>query len=279
MAVVRIFALAFVLFAACDAVLGLDHLVADREPDGACPSCGRPRVPRPDGGAYTIDAFEVTFAQYRAWLDTKPSVTGQTPECSWNDSFEPGIQSARDAFVDAGIMLGDGGECAPDTLSTLKPNRPVVCIDWCDAVAFCAAMNKRLCSRLNGGTLDVTDQTPASDPNKDEWFRACSNAGANAYPYGSTYRDGACNDQNLHPVEVGTFPECQGGVPGVFDMSGNVDEWENACTSFNAADPVQNCLSRGGAFFSDSNQLACAGLRDHPRGSLSDITGFRCCAD
>ena len=46
-------------------------------------------------------------------------------------------------------------------------------------------------------------------------------------------------------VPVASLPGCQGGYPGVFDMSGNVEEVEDSC------DDAGTCYSRGGSFVDD----------------------------
>lgn len=282
-----------IALAACNALVGLDGLVADRDTgadacvgcdaarDGARDGAASPgvRVPRPEGGSYGIDPYETTFGEYRAWLATGPSVAGQPADCAWNDTFEPGVFSPQVLSVmnDAGLPRDEG--CTRDAMRAVADQRPVVCVDWCDAMAYCALTGRRLCGEIGGGTYDFRDLAPAKDPTKSAWYRACSNGGERAYPYGATYVAGRCNDENSITQVVGHYPECEGGVPGLFDMSGNVAEWENACAFLDDQPMLQNCLQRGGAYFSDSTHLRCDDTRPLGRGFLSTSTGFRCCAD
>lgn len=81
------------------------------------------------------------------------------------------------------------------------------------------------------------------------------------------------------------FTDCNGGIGGLYHMSGNVAEWEDACdgTAANA-----NCRVRGGSFLAanDPTTLSCGGMRMVQRvppppaqgemDPLRDI-GFRCC--
>jgi formylglycine-generating enzyme required for sulfatase activity len=61
-------------------------------------------------------------------------------------------------------------------------------------------------------------------------------------------------------------------------MSGNVGEWEDACTRFDNAAELQNCLSRGGSWYEGEDRLRCDAFRDIPRYSMGEGVGFRCCA-
>ena len=66
----------------------------------------------------------------------------------------------------------------------------MVCVDWCDARAYCAGVRKRLCGKIGRGTNATTDYANAAT---SEWYRACSSSGVNAYPYGNTRDASACN--------------------------------------------------------------------------------------
>jgi formylglycine-generating enzyme required for sulfatase activity len=72
-------------------------------------------------------------------------------------------------------------------------------------------------------------------------------------------------------------PSCVGGVPGVYDMSGNTSEWEDACEATNGATDV--CHLRGGNAASTIAQLACAADERAERQQIGPFTGIRCCAD
>jgi formylglycine-generating enzyme required for sulfatase activity len=100
---------------------------------------------------FWIDSTEVTRAQYRAWLQTKPTYGGQPAECSWNDDYTPGCH-------------WPAGE---------EPNHPVVCVDWCDAYAYCQGVGKRLCGKIGGGPNGIDDY---ADATKSQWYYACSGA-------------------------------------------------------------------------------------------------------
>ena len=77
-----------------------------------------------------------------------------------------------------------------------------------------------------GGANPVSEQ---ANPLSGEWMNACTtgDAVARKYPYGATYDITKCNGGTSGLVDVGSKSACEGGVTGVFDMSGNAYEWEN----------------------------------------------------
>jgi len=85
--------------------------------------------PRMSVGDTCVDATEVTRNQYATWLETSPSTAEQVDECLWNASFEPDATCMADSVV-----------CAADC-----GEHPQVCVDWCEAAAYCVSAGKRLC--------------------------------------------------------------------------------------------------------------------------------------
>ncbi len=222
-----------------------------------------------------IDSTEVTQAEYQIFLDAKGTdVSGQDPACTWNVTYGAALMCGFDPIGHA--------------------NFPVNGVDWCDATAYCKWAGKRLCGHVGGGGLIETDNAPPSTGNMQpdlsrsdisEWTAACSQGGVRAYPYGGALVDTACNggehSQTHAIVAVATTPGCVGGYPGLFDMAGNVHEWEDACAPLNGNPPGQTdlCWFRGGSYH-DLND-SCATAFQTPRNYVDqdcDI-GFRCCAD
>lgn len=212
---------------------------------------------------YCIDSTEVTNDQYQAWLNTNPDPAGQLSYCSWNTSFMP------------------TNNWPPETAAL---DFPVAYIDWCDAYAYCQGVGKRLCGKIGGGSNPYNDP---SNPASSQWYAACTSNGAfgaKGYPYGATYSTNACNGSDTNkgaPVAVGTMPACQSPVPGytgVYDLSGNVWEWEDSCSGTSGSSDT--CLVRGGAYFVDSSYLICGGATDvflARSGNPTGGVGFRCC--
>ncbi len=229
----------------------------------ACPNGMGPAMTRlPEG--FCVDRTEVTRAQYDAWLATDPPTAGQPGACAGNDDLTPSCQwPPRDADLE----------------------RPVVCVDWCDARAFCEAAGKRLCGRVGDGGPYPFDGY--DDPAVSEWHAACTSGGAHAYPYGDALDTAICRGADAEDyttwglVDVGTLAGCHppsGPYAEVFDLSGNAAEWDNGCDGDGPDDP---CRIRGGSFEHNERGLRCAMARDlrWPRTRRVPSVGFRCCAD
>ena len=239
---------------------------------GVCgtPGCGAcPEVPVIDAGGFGIDALEATRGDYQRFLADAVDPTMQSPQCQWNDSFQP---------------IPDPPEGCPDPYDFSEPGYPISCVDWCDAAAFCAWAGKRMCGRKGGGTVGLPD---INDATASEWYAACSADGTLAFPYGNTFETMTCNTSGnaSDVVGAGWFIDCEGGFPGIFDMVGNAEEWEDACEI--GADPAtDNCLLRGGAFWADDSTpdrdhaLCTSNAERRPdRNAASHDWGFRCCKD
>jgi formylglycine-generating enzyme required for sulfatase activity len=225
---------------------------SDATSEGGCPAGGGP--PMVDVGGYCVDSTEVTRAQYNQFLQSTPSTSGQLPECAWNVSYLP----------------------TPFDLS--EPNLPVVYVDWCDAYAFCKWAGKRLCGKIGGGALPFSGG--ATDSTQAQWYRACSKEGTQLYPYGNVYDPTACNGAEDGGVlsAVKSFPKCEGGYKGLFDMSGNVEEWQDSCSGTTGAN--DDCRDQAGAFdyFSPAaKSTQCNAIDSDPRSARVAGVGIRCC--
>jgi formylglycine-generating enzyme required for sulfatase activity len=222
----------------------------------------------PINGGYSIDATEVTRDQYAAWLGTAPTTSsGQPLHCSWNTDYTPGQSCMGSPYVCQGAECGD---------------HPVVCVDWCDAYAYCAGVGKRLCGGIGGG-MSAFDQF--ANASVSQWYAACSSGGQFVYPHGDTYAGSTCNGSdagNGTTVPVASMSGCQSsssGYTGVYDLSGNVSEWEDSCNANSGNSDV--CRVRGGSFLSNGfvGILRCAWWESHnDRGINGAGLGFRCCS-
>jgi len=219
---------------------------------------------------FGIDATEVTCGQYGDWVATAPALPLPTDaDCGWNTSYD----------ISSGACLAVSSTPATDHLP--------VSVDWCDAYAYCAAIGKRLCGRIGGGP----NPDGFADASKSQWFAACSSGGVYTYPYGNTYAPSSCNTIDYRLATPSSLPEllpvaslasCQSSLAtyaGVYDLSGNVAEWEDNCSFGTGRDA--DCHPRGGnAWGGDTQGNPAAHCSvDHslpfPRFTQN---GLRCCS-
>lgn len=220
------------------------------------------------GVSFCVDRTEVTQGAYLAFLLDVGDAGGitQPAECAFNTQLKqptpgcPKFDSAND--------------------------KPIYCVDWCDARAYCDWAGKRLCGKIGGGSHSPLTAELA----QEEWNFACTGGLQTAYPYGDAPQAGVCNipqentpndpsDDELKTA-VGSLPGCQGGFPGIFDMQGNITEWVDWCDP--ATDGTGNaaCYVRGGHTFGTAEYWKCSNLAEtHPRSETALEVGFRCCKD
>jgi formylglycine-generating enzyme required for sulfatase activity len=211
-------------------------------------------------GTFCIDSTEITVQQYMLYLVDAGSTPGTQPAaCAWNTSTLP------QSWPPSGPV-----------------NQALEGVNWCQAYLYCAWAGKRLCGNPDGGPADPgTPDLPSSS----QWFQACSanGDGQHRYPYGNAYDPQTCNGADYDAGgPLPSLPTCQGGYSGIFDMSGNVFEWEDSCEP-SASDPTgqgDTCNIRGGAFWSPSTQLTCSRQAQTTRGDqgLKNDLGIRCCS-
>lgn len=217
----------------------------------------------------SIDATEVTMATYTAWLATTPTTAGQPEACELNTSFAPNTDC---------MMATEAPDCT-------NCEQPVVCIDWCDAYAYCQAKGQHLCGKIGGG-MNPYDRY--DDAGSSEWMNACSAGGQ--FEYGSGAAPVASAEECAHSgsqldasYAVKSRANCHSPSPGyqsVFDMSGNVAEWEDSCEkSAQAGDANDACRTRGGSIKDERDDTQCAAVPASAlvRGTVSPTVGFRCC--
>ena len=146
----------------------------------------------------------------------------------------------------------------------------------CDAEAYCVAVGKQLCGRIGGGT--VTDLYSAVE---SEWHNACTSGGVNDFVYGNTADASKCNDYLSYDdttVPVASLAGCQSsitGYAGVYDLIGNVEEWEDNCSSKDGNQDI--CHPRGFPFGMGAAMPMCGQSSYARRGESAAFRGFRCC--
>lgn len=99
---------------------------------------------------------------------------------------------------------------------------------------------------------------------------------------GGSWPEKTCNDTSVNAgttVPVGAMPDCQapGAYAGVYDLSGNVYEWIDACEAYEGF--LDGCATKGGGFATNPYGTACANEDGGERHATGEAIGFRCCSD
>jgi hypothetical protein len=164
------------------------------------------------------------------------------------------------------------------------PNRvgekPTVAVTFTEAAELCAAEGKRLCTA-------------------DEWTQACEGPEHLPYPYGFTRDDTACNhdkpyripndnayqNEKTRALEIARLDQSEPSgsraacvsAYGVYDMTGNVDEWVRN-ESGSVSGPAYESGLKGGYWGPVRNR--CRPMTtDHNHWHHGYQIGFRCCSD
>jgi formylglycine-generating enzyme required for sulfatase activity len=219
-------------------------------------------IPLPDGTSFCIDSTEVTIADYTAFLQAKYPLANQPSFCASNDTF-------------------DSGNVPVPFIESL----PQVYIDWCDAYAYCAWAGKRMCGRIGGGSLTIAEY---ADPTKSQWVYACTGGGTKIAPYGDTYEPKVCVTEEFDGVAgyqadadvlrpVKSAPACVGGFDGLFDMSGNAAEFEDAASAM--IDEHDSTVIMGDSASHGLKKGICVTGTASKRFASWSMAGIRCCKD
>jgi sulfatase modifying factor 1 len=233
------------------------------------------RVDVPEGACIWMDRTEVTVEQYQRWQNEVPadSIAWESTWCTWKETRTDPIGDPED-------------ECSSLVWrydqQPFAPKKPMRCLDFCEAEAFCRFAGKRLCYDTAG--LGV--QGPHGFP--QEWQLACTNGLTTRYPFGNPAED-VCNVGQSREACIGASATC-GPLPvgqksscvnerGVVDLTGNVAEWVFSCNFPDDDAPTEpsGCLVRGGGY--DAPLSTCDKELTIPNDTRTPSLGFRCCAD
>ncbi|MEW6042386.1 MAG: SUMF1/EgtB/PvdO family nonheme iron enzyme [Elusimicrobiota bacterium] len=137
----------------------------------------------------------------------------------------------------------------------MRYKMPASFVSWYQARDSCQVSGKRLCT-------------------SEEWYNACSDFGRTAYPYGQTYEHQSCVTEKGEAQKAGKYHECM-SYYGVYDMSGNLQEWTSTKAPQNA-----NFYKVMGGFHSSHSASGCSDFKYsfYPQ-NQSVTVGFRCCHD
>jgi formylglycine-generating enzyme len=158
-----------------------------------------------------------------------------------------------------------------------KGQYPLIFIQFPEAQQLCQDQGKRLCSET-------------------EWTFACEGEEALPYPYGYVRDDSICvidkpfiafSEKNMYPrhqasIELdklwqgetsGSRPLCKSPF-GVYDLTGNVDEW----TVKDRREGKYKSILKGG-YWGRVRTRCRPSTRNHGEGHIFYQQGFRCCSD
>ncbi len=186
---------------------------------GSKESCARPRpgppmvsIPTPSGVSFCIDAHEVTMEQYQEFVNA----IGKGPIPNHGDY----CQKYNDRLLQTPPLNGpDGGPWCDLFDPVGHPDSPAMCVDWCDAAAYCTWAGKRLCGAIGGGE---TPLEKLDDPMSNEWLFVCTNGGKTKYAYGDEPDASLCKSPppNDPRTSVSDSPGCRGVVPPFSEVTG-----------------------------------------------------------
>jgi formylglycine-generating enzyme required for sulfatase activity len=169
------------------------------------------------------------------------------------------------ACVKSGKCKASSADDACNAGDAARGKFPINCIDHDGAADLCAHLGGRLCT-------------------SKEWLAGCRGTEERAFPYGPEYQESRCHVGSYDKpgpggrstIEAGSIPDCVGGLPGLFDMSGNVSEWISDCKG-------DYCKFRGAAYVGNEPVEHFAGCGEvcagNDKGLRSNTVGVRCCRD
>ena len=182
--------------------------------------------------AYQIGTYEVTNAQYGAFLNAKGA------------SNSGAIYNA--GMASYGITQTGSSGSFSYSVTTALANRPVVHVSWFDAARFADWMMNGQGDNdmetgaytLNGATSGIIAANIGAQvylPSENEWYKAAfynaANASYSLYPNGqSGIVTGDANYDTSGSTDVGSYSEDASSY-GTFDQGGNVWEWNDAVIS------------------------------------------------
>jgi formylglycine-generating enzyme len=239
----------------------------------------------------SLDAFEVTVGRFRRFVVAYP---GSIPDpgaganqrneddLGWQDEWKSLLPSTREALEAQLTSVADCGlEATWTTSGSTNESRPINCVSWYLAQAFCV---------WDGGRL----------PTEAEWnLVAAGGSEARVYPWSKPPSDATIDetyavykwptDAPSGPENVGTR-EAGRGRWGHYDLAGNVGEWvwdgrqscyptPDECDDCGVTLNFENKGNRGADFTSPARELRV----EFPGGANAAQTrrylGFRCARD
>ncbi|MGC9985870.1 MAG: SUMF1/EgtB/PvdO family nonheme iron enzyme [Polyangia bacterium] len=235
---------------------------------------------------FYLDKYEITVGRFRQFVNAgmgtqasppapgagaHPLIAGSGWDSTWNANLSADTESLK-----AAMLCFDSYTTWTDTAGS-NESKPVNCLDWYTAFAFCA---------WDGGRLAT----------EAEWNYAASGGSEQRYypwssPATSTTIDDSyavfnCGNSCSGPQNVGSKSPKGDGKWGQSDLEGNVSEWTLDWYTSSYPTPCDNCAElteasgrvlRGGGFPDSDVSLLQSDYRidDYPGSHASGI-GARC---
>ncbi|WP_437285269.1 formylglycine-generating enzyme family protein [Sorangium sp. So ce406] len=255
-------------------------------PERDQPCCASPRVPggtynRSNQGAHPaevselrLDRYEVTVGRFRGFVEAYPGsrpgagagAHPRIPRSGWDDAWDSRLPEGQ-AELREGLKCNPGLHSWTDDVGENEA-RPISCVSWFVAFAFCA---------WDGGRL----------PTEAEWNHASAGGSEQRrYPWGNAFPNStyAVYDTAGSAV-VGSRSPRGDGLWGQADLAGNLWEW-TLDVEGPYLDPCVDCANveggsarviRGGSWWQpNEEEISTVFRRPWDPTDVTDALGVRC---
>ncbi|MCA9593105.1 MAG: SUMF1/EgtB/PvdO family nonheme iron enzyme [Myxococcales bacterium] len=219
-----------------------------------------------------LDRFEVTVSRFRKFMNVYSGLAPAAgagahpavPGTGWQAAWDSNLAVSKSAFEQTILSCGEAHYTQQSGPNEVKPMN---CLTWYEAFAFCIWDNARL-------------------PTEAEWEFAAAGGDSNRlYPWGDAAPDSTYASYNYDTFHyVGQFPKGVGRW-GHLDMAGNVSEWVFDWLNGYTTGPCTNCVSwqsgtqrmvKGGNKVTDNSYLRPATRLGYAPSTRHPLYGFRC---
>lgn len=204
----------------------------------------------PEGGrTFSIGTYEITNAQYKAFLDATKYDGQDHPS-----SKEPFFHNWNRDPKWTQWMKSMSGSSVVGSYPADQSNCPACLLNWWHAKAFCDWLSRETRKEVRL-------------PTKGEWLFVAAGSENRKYPWGDEWDPNRCNwagdvDGFEAAAPVGSFPK--GATPeGVHDLAGNIWEW------------CEDRVLRGGPWCMDRTTVTTSFASKEDTDRADDKFGFR----